>query len=105
MNLLGDSSGERNAVMSAMRIHRLQALAVQKLAAAYRADETALSVVVMQDGSVFEDIEEHVPKVGASSFVSCLTLCISFTLHRSERHRHQLFPQEDTLLVHLCSSL
>jgi hypothetical protein len=52
--------------MSAMRIHRLRALAVQKLAAAYRADEIASSVMVMQGGSVFEDIAERVLKVGAS---------------------------------------
>lgn len=54
--------------MSAMRIHRLRALAVQKLAAAYRADEIASSVMVMQGGSIFEDIAERVLKVGASSF-------------------------------------
>ena len=53
--------------MSAMRIHRLRALAVQKLAAAYRADEIASSVMVMQGGSVFEDIAERVLKVGASA--------------------------------------
>ena len=66
MNPLGDSSGGRNVAMSAMRIHRLRALAVQKLAAAYRADEIASSVMVMQGGSVFEDIAERVLKVGAS---------------------------------------
>ncbi|EKM61662.1 uncharacterized protein PHACADRAFT_248399 [Phanerochaete carnosa HHB-10118-sp] len=46
--------------MSAMRVHRLRALAVQKLAAAYRADEIASSVMVMQGGSVFDDIAERV---------------------------------------------
>ena len=56
--------------MSAMRIHRLRALAVQKLAAAYRADEIASSVMVMQGGSIFEDIAERVLKVGALSFFS-----------------------------------
>jgi hypothetical protein len=54
--------------MSAMRIHRLRALAVQKLAAAYRADEIASSVMVMQGGSIFEDIAERVLKFGALSF-------------------------------------
>jgi hypothetical protein len=69
MNPLGDpGGGGRNVAMSAMRIHRLRALAVQKLAAAYRADEIASSVMVMQGGSIFEDIAERVLKVGASSF-------------------------------------
>ncbi|KAH9046955.1 hypothetical protein EDB83DRAFT_2403992 [Lactarius deliciosus] len=63
MNPLGDTGGGRNVAMSAMRIHRLRALAVQKLAAAYRADEIASSVMVMQGGSVFEDIAERVLKV------------------------------------------
>lgn len=62
MNPLGDTGGGRNVAMSAMRIHRLRALAVQKLAAAYRADEIASSVMVMQGGSVFEDIAERVLK-------------------------------------------
>ena len=48
--------------MSATRIHRLRALAVQKLAAAYAADEIASSVMVMQGGSVFDDIAERVLK-------------------------------------------
>ena len=50
--------------MSAMRVHRLRALAVQKLAAAYKADEIASSVMVMQGGSVFDDIAERVLKYG-----------------------------------------
>ncbi|KAH9914619.1 uncharacterized protein BXZ73DRAFT_54801 [Epithele typhae] len=56
---LGDAGG-RNVAMSAMRVHRLRALAVQKLAAAYKADEIASSVMVMQGGSVFDDIAERV---------------------------------------------
>lgn len=48
--------------MSATRIHRLRALAVQKLAAAYAADEIASSVMVMQGGSVFDDIAGRVLK-------------------------------------------
>ncbi|KAJ7707629.1 hypothetical protein B0H17DRAFT_1281799 [Mycena rosella] len=47
----GGGGGGRNVAMSAMRIHRLRALAVQKLAAAYTADEIASSVMVMQGGS------------------------------------------------------
>lgn len=46
--------------MSAMRIHRLRALAVQKLAEAYKTDEIASSVMVMQGGSVFDDLAERV---------------------------------------------
>jgi hypothetical protein len=60
-----------------MRIHRLRALAVQKLAAAYRADEIASSVMVMQGGSIFEDIAERVLKVGASSFLPSFCHCES----------------------------
>ena len=62
---MGDNGGGRNVTMSANRIHRLRALAVQKLAAAYKADEIASSVMVMQGGSVFDDIAERVLKVGA----------------------------------------
>jgi len=58
--------GGRNVAMSAMRIHRLRALAVQKLAEAYKQDEIASSVMVMQGGSVFDDIAERVLKVGES---------------------------------------
>jgi hypothetical protein len=61
---VGDNNG-RNVTMSAMRVHRLRALAVQKLAAAYKADEIASSVMVMQGGSVFDDIAERVLKFGA----------------------------------------
>lgn len=63
INPLGGNSG-RNVAMSAMRIHRLRALAVQKLAQAYKADEIASSVMVMQGGSVFDDVAERVLKVG-----------------------------------------
>ncbi|KIJ66505.1 hypothetical protein HYDPIDRAFT_86928 [Hydnomerulius pinastri MD-312] len=58
----GNFGGGRNVAMSAMRVHRLRALAVQKLAAAYKADEIASSVMVMQGGSVFDDIAERVLK-------------------------------------------
>ncbi|KAJ7274321.1 hypothetical protein B0H12DRAFT_1088128 [Mycena haematopus] len=58
----GAGGGGRNVAMSAMRIHRLRALAVQKLAAAYSADEIASSVMVMQGGSVFDDLAERVLK-------------------------------------------
>ncbi|TEB32361.1 hypothetical protein FA13DRAFT_1687117 [Coprinellus micaceus] len=64
LNPLGmPNGGGRNVAMSAMRIHRLRALAVQKLAAAYKADEIASSVMVMQGGSVFDDVAERVLKV------------------------------------------
>jgi hypothetical protein len=57
--------------MSPNRIHRLRALAVQKLAQAYKADEIASSVMVMQGGSVFDDVAERVLKVGqfASNYI------------------------------------
>jgi len=66
LNPMGDNTGGRNVAMSAMRVHRLRALAVQKLAQAYKADEIASSVMVMQGGSVFDDVAERVLKVGTS---------------------------------------
>ena len=66
LGLAGDNNNGRTVAMSAMRIHRLRALAVQKLAAAYKADEIASSVMVMQGGSVFDDIAERVLRVGTS---------------------------------------
>ena len=74
MNPLGDGGG-RTVAMSAMRVHRLRALAVQKLAAAYKTDEIASSVMVMQGGSVFDDIAERVLKVGALLAVSMCGNC------------------------------
>jgi hypothetical protein len=65
LNPMADNCGGRNVAMSAMRVHRLRALAVQKLAQAYKADEIASSVMVMQGGSVFDDVAERVLKVGA----------------------------------------
>lgn len=62
--------------MSAMRIHRLRALAVQKLAAAYKTDEIASSVMVMQGGSVFDEIAERVLKNGVS-YISRLLLRVA----------------------------
>ncbi|KAL5494672.1 hypothetical protein ACEPAI_133 [Sanghuangporus weigelae] len=59
----GGGGGGRNVPMSATRIHRLRALAVQKLAEAYRTDEIASSVMVMQRGTVFDDIAEKVLKM------------------------------------------
>jgi hypothetical protein len=54
----------RMQTMSPARVHRLRALAVQKLAQAYKLDEVASSVMVMQGGTVFEDIAERVLKYG-----------------------------------------
>jgi len=72
INPLGNTSGGgRNVTMSANRVYRLRALAVQKLAQAYKADEIASSVMVMQGGSVFDDIAERVLKVGASASTHC----------------------------------
>ena len=67
INPMGDFGGGRNITMSATRIHRLRVLAVQKLAEAYRMDEIASSVMVMQGGSVFDDIAERVLKLGKES--------------------------------------
>ena len=73
INPLGNSMGTgRNVAMSAMRIHRLRALAVTKLAQAYKLDEIASSVMVMQGGSVFDDLAEKVLKHGK---LKSLSLC------------------------------
>ncbi|EKM84303.1 hypothetical protein AGABI1DRAFT_117712 [Agaricus bisporus var. burnettii JB137-S8] len=62
-NPLGtNNTGGRNTSMSANRVHRLRTLAVQKLARAYMEDEIASSVMVMQGGSVFDDVAERVLK-------------------------------------------
>ncbi|KAF8531248.1 hypothetical protein JB92DRAFT_2781798, partial [Gautieria morchelliformis] len=64
INPMGDQGGNgRNTAMSAMRVHRLRALAVQRLAAAYKADEIAASVMVMQGASALDDIAERVLRV------------------------------------------
>lgn len=66
INPLGDSRSNngRKVSMSTTRIHRLRVLAVQKLAAAYRHDEIAASVMTMQSGSIFDDLADRVLKVG-----------------------------------------
>jgi hypothetical protein len=63
MNDFSHNNG-RNVNISPTRIHRLRTLAVQKLAEAYKIDEIAASVMVMQNGTVFDDIAERVLKVG-----------------------------------------
>ncbi len=80
INPMGDFSnvnGGRNSSMSPAMVHRLRVLAVQKLAEAYKLDEIASSVMVMQGGSVFDDIAERVLKLGVyeSSYLhSMLTM-------------------------------
>ena len=65
LNSMGNNNTNgRNVTMSPNRIHRLRTLAVQKLAQAYKADEIASSVMVMQGGSVFDDVAERVLRVG-----------------------------------------
>ena len=65
LNPMGEpTGGGRNVAMSAMRVHRLRALAVQKLAQAYKSDEIASSVMVMQGGCVFDDVAEQVLRTG-----------------------------------------
>lgn len=64
MNSTGDQGGGRTVNMSSTRTHRLRVLAVQKLAAAYKADEIAASVMVMQGASSLDDLAERVLRVG-----------------------------------------
>jgi hypothetical protein len=61
---MGDQHSGRSVSMSSMRTHRLRVLAVQKLAEAYKADEIAASVMVMQGASALDDLAERVLKVG-----------------------------------------
>lgn len=78
LNPMGDvGGGGRNVTMSAMRVHRLRVLAVQKLAQAYKADEIASSVMVMQGGSVFDDVAERVLRIGTSIAIVHL-YCVGF---------------------------
>lgn len=69
-----NAGGGRNPGLSANRIHRLRSLAVQKLAHAYRMDEVASSVLIMQGGSVFDDVAERVLKHGMSTRFKFLNL-------------------------------
>ena len=55
-----NSSSGRNVAMSPARAHRLRVLAVQRLAQAYKVDEIAASVMVMQGASSLDDIAERV---------------------------------------------
>ncbi|KAM0748296.1 hypothetical protein T439DRAFT_317006 [Meredithblackwellia eburnea MCA 4105] len=54
--------GGRNAAMSPVRQHRLRVLAVSKLAEAYRIDEIAASVAVMQGATGLDDLAVRVLK-------------------------------------------
>ncbi|ORY79273.1 hypothetical protein BCR35DRAFT_352714 [Leucosporidium creatinivorum] len=60
MGSLGGSG--RNATMSPVRQHRLRALAVGKLAEAYKIDEIAASVCVMQSATGLDDLAQRVLK-------------------------------------------
>ncbi|KAH7104955.1 hypothetical protein BKA62DRAFT_691226 [Auriculariales sp. MPI-PUGE-AT-0066] len=65
-NIFGDvpsakaKNGGRSVAMSPTRAHRLRALAVQRLAQAYKADEIAASVMVMQGATSLDDIAGRV---------------------------------------------
>lgn len=59
---LGNGGSGRNATMSPVRQHRLRALAVSKLAQAYKIDEIAASVCVMQSATGLDDLAQRVLK-------------------------------------------
>jgi hypothetical protein len=68
LNATNEQGGKgRNTGMSAARVNRLRALAVSRLAAAYKADEIAASVMVMQGASALDDVAERVLKLGDDS--------------------------------------
>lgn len=58
----GNGPGGRNAAMSPLRQHKLRSLAVSKLAEAYRIDEIAASVAVMQGSTGLDDLALKVLK-------------------------------------------
>ncbi|EJU02673.1 hypothetical protein DACRYDRAFT_115693 [Dacryopinax primogenitus] len=60
LNPMGNEGGRGRDGMSAVRTHRLRALAVQRLAQAYRTDEIAASVMVMQGASALDDVAQRV---------------------------------------------
>lgn len=66
---IGDQHSGRSVSMSSNRTHRLRVLAVQKLAEAYKTDEIAASVMVMQGASALEDLAERVLKVGKNIII------------------------------------
>lgn len=59
---LNGGRGGREPTMSPVRQHRLRALAVGKLAEAYRIDEIACSVAVMQSSTGLDDVASRVLK-------------------------------------------
>jgi hypothetical protein len=71
---LGDQGSGRGSGMSSTRTHRLRVLAVQKLASAYKADEIAASVMVMQGATALDDLAERVLKVGKCIILFLKTL-------------------------------
>lgn len=56
--------GGRKSTLSTLRLNRMRALSVQKLAAAYRLDEVATCVMVMKGTSALEDIADKVLRHG-----------------------------------------
>jgi hypothetical protein len=76
LNAIEPPKGEngRPASMNATRTHRLRVLACQRLAEAYKWDEVACSVMVMQGATALDDLAEKVLRVGACT-ESCRALC------------------------------
>lgn len=104
INPMGDFSnvnGGRSTSMSPAMVHRLRVLAVQKLAEAYKLDEIASSVMVMQGGSVFDDIAERVLKTGVYKFLTQFILMLTECC-RAQQSRCSIrtfFPREDSFKV------
>ncbi|KAH8921774.1 hypothetical protein BT69DRAFT_1243877 [Atractiella rhizophila] len=67
VNFDSNSGGGRNLTLSHARQHRLRLLAVSKLAVAYRIDEIAASVAIMQGSSALDDLAERVLKTDPSN--------------------------------------
>lgn len=64
-NSVNGKLGGRKSTLSTIRANRMRALAVQKLAEAYRLDEIATCVLVMKGTSAFEDLAERVLRQGS----------------------------------------
>lgn len=63
-NNTNSNPGGRKSTLSTLRLNRMRAQAVEKLAAAYRIDEVATCVMVMKGTSALEDLADRVLRQG-----------------------------------------
>ncbi|KAL8286414.1 hypothetical protein RQP46_004431 [Phenoliferia psychrophenolica] len=99
-NQMDTGLGGRNVPMSPVRQHRLRALAVAKLAEAYRIDEIAASVAVMQGATGLDDLAHRVMKYEPDSLDAQY---VNF-FHEKIPSRTLAVSTDTTLLDHLIAS-